>query len=158
MRELGARSSMPIISPAAADLLDHLIALLELGQARLEQVAHARGVLDQPVALDDAQRRQPGRHRQAVAPVGRLVHVAALERADRPLEDLARGDHRGDRHVAAAERLADEHEVRLETPVLESEPASGPPEAGLDLVDDEHRAVAAAELLGGLQVAVGAGA
>ena len=70
-----------------------------------------------------AQRRQARGHRQAVAAERRLVHVGALERADGALVDLAPRDHRGDGHVAAAERLADEHEVRLEAPVLEREPA-----------------------------------
>ena len=97
---------------------------------------------------------RPGRHREAVAPVRRLMHVGALERSHGLLEDLAARDHRGDRHVAAAERLADEHEVRLEPPVLEREPPAGASEPGLDLVDDEQRAVAPAQLLRALQVAL----
>ncbi len=77
------------------------------------------------------------------------MHVGALERADCVLVDLAARDHRGDGHVAAAERLADEHEVGIEAPVLEREPPAGAAESGLDLVDDEQRAVATAELLRG---------
>src|ERR1700689_5032654 len=82
------------------------------------------------------------------------MHVAALERAYGPLVDLPPGDHRGDRHIAAAERLADEHEIWFQSPVLEREPPAGASEAGLDLVDDKHRAVAPAQRLRGLQVAV----
>ena len=154
-RELGALQLDPDHEPAAAHLLDHLVALLQLGEPVEQHGAHARGVLDQAVALDDAQRRQARRHREAIAPVRRLVHVGALERSDGLLVDLAARDHRGDRHVAAAERLADEHEVRLEPPVLEREPPAGAPEPGLDLVDDEQRAVAPAQLLRGLQIARG---
>ncbi len=154
-RVAGLPSSMPIISPLRADLGDHLVALLQLEQAVAQEGADPRGALDEPVALDDPHRREAGRHRQAVAPVGRLVHVAALERADGALVDVARRDHRGDGHVAAAERLADEHEVGFERPVLEREPLARAPEPGLDLVGDEQRAVAAAELLRGLQVALG---
>ncbi len=101
--------------PARADLLDHLIALPAAPRGRRSRKAPTLAACStSAVALDDPQRREPGGHREAVAPVGRLVDVAALERADGLLEDLARGDHRGDRHVAAAERLADEHEVGLE--------------------------------------------
>ena len=143
----------PDHQPAAAHLLDHLVALLELGEPVEQHGADPRGVLDQPVALDDPQRRQARRHRQPVAAERRLVHVGALERSHRPLVDLPARDHRGDRHVAAAERLADEHEVRLEPPVLEREPLAGASEPGLDLVDDEQRAVAPAQRLRALQIA-----
>ena len=143
----------PDHEPAPAHLLDHLVALRKLGEPLEEHRADARGVLDQAVALDDAQRRQAGRHRQAIAPVRRLVHVAALERADRPVVDLATGDHGGHGHVAAAQRLADEDDVGLEAPVLQREPPAGAPEPGLDLVEDEQGAVAPAERLRPLQVA-----
>src|ERR1039457_6372448 len=83
------------------------------------------------------------------------MHVGALERSYGLLVDLAARHHGGDRHVASAERLADEHEVRLEFPVLECEPLPGASESGLDLVNDEHRPVASTQLLRGLQIALG---
>ena len=57
----------PDHQPAAAHLLDHLVALLELGEPVEQHPAHARGVLDQAVALDDAQCGQTGCHGQPVA-------------------------------------------------------------------------------------------
>jgi NAD(P)-binding Rossmann-like domain len=90
---------------------------------------------------------QAGRHRQAVAAERRLMYVRTLERAYGLVVDLAGGDHRRNRNVAAAERLPNEYKVGLEVPVLEHEPSSHPPETGLDLVDHEQRAVAPAQLL-----------
>ena len=88
-RERGAPQLDPDHQPAAADLLDHLVALLRARRARRA----ARSLIcaacaTQAVALDDAHRRQTGRHRQAVAAERRLVDVAALERSDGPLVDL----------------------------------------------------------------------
>ena len=145
----------PCHQAAGADLAHDLVPAPELLQAAREHLAHVRGMLDEAVALDHAHRRQPGCHRQAVAAERRLVHVGALERADRALEDLAACRHRRDRQEPAAERLADQHEVRFEPVVLEREPAAGAPQPGLDLVEHEQGAVAPAELLGAAEPAVG---
>src|SRR4051794_3140179 len=83
------------------------------------------------------------------------MHVGALERSDGLLVDLPARDHGGNRHVASAERLSDEDEVRLESPLLQREPPARASESGLNLVDDEERAVAPTELLRGLQIARG---
>ena len=83
------------------------------------------------------------------------MDVGALERSHGPLVDLPPSDHGGHRHVAAAQRLSHEHEVRLEPPVLEGEPAAGASQPGLNLVDDEQRAVAPAQLLRGPEVTGG---
>src|SRR6202042_3587593 len=93
----------PEHQPGAADLADHLVAVAKLAEAIAEKRADASDVLEEVIALDDPERRQAGGHRQAVAAVGRLVDVGTLEGADRALVDLAGRDHRGDRHVAAAE-------------------------------------------------------
>ena len=64
---------------------------------------------------------------------------------------LAR-QHGADRHVAAGQRLGEQHHVGLDVPVLDREEAAGAAEAGLDLVGDEQRAVFAAELGGARQI------
>ena len=58
--------------------------------------------------------------------------------------------HRADRHMAARQRLGQQHHVRLDVPVLDREEAPGAAEAGLDFVGDEQRAVSPAELGGAL--------
>jgi hypothetical protein len=45
--------------------------------------------------------------------------------------------------------------VRLESVVLQCEPSAGTPEPGLDLVDDEQRAVVPAKRLRGFEVTLG---
>src|SRR3954462_13357936 len=67
----------------------------------------------------------------------------------------ARHEERADRDVAARERLRDRDEIRFEAPVLEGEHPARSPEPGHHLVDAEERPVAAAQLLGALEVPVG---
>ena len=155
MRELGALQLDPDHQPSTAYLADQLMTCLQLGDPIQKQSARASRMLDQAIALDHPQRRKPGRHRQTVAAERRLVDVGTFERPDCPLEDVTGGDHRSDRHVAAAERLAHQDHVRLESRPLEREPSSRPSQAGLDLVDDEQRPVAPAQRLGRLEVAGG---
>ncbi len=52
---------------------------------------------------------------------------------------------------SAAEALGQAHDVGLDAGVLDREPLAGAAESGLDLVDDQHRAALAADLLRGLQ-------
>ncbi len=128
----------PDHQPAGADLLDHLVALAASSASPSRSTAPTRcGVARRrPSRSITRSVARPGRHRQAVASERRLMHVAALQRAHRPLVDLARGDHRRHRHVAAAERLADEHEVRLERPSCSSaNQLPVRPEPRLDLVE-----------------------
>ena len=108
-----------------------------------------------PIALDDAHRGETCRHRQAIATERRLMHIAAFERAHGPFIDLPPRDHRRHRHVAAAERLSDQHHVGLQAPMLESEPLARTPQPRLDLVDDEQRAIPPAQRLRGFQVTGG---
>ena len=153
----GARRAQldPDHQPAATYLLEHLVALPELREPIAEHGADLNGALDQAIALDDAERCEAGRHGQPIAPVGRLMDVGALQRPHGPLVDLPPSDHGGHRHVAAAQRLSHEHEVRLKAPMLECEPPAGASQPGLNLVDDEQRAIAVAQLLRGLEVAGG---
>ena len=137
----------------SADVADQLMTLLELPDPVEEQRAHTRRAGHQPIAINDPHRCQTRRHREAVTAERRLMHVAALERPDCPLIDLAPRDHRRNWHVAPAERLADQHGVRLELPPLQREPGAGAAKTGLDLVEDEQRAVAPAQDLCGFEIA-----
>src|SRR3954469_1620937 len=56
--------------------------------------------------------------------------------------------------MAAGERLVEQHQVGLDTPVLAGEKFPGASQARLDFVRDEQRAVAAAEMLGALEVSL----
>src|SRR5438093_148029 len=82
-----------------------------------------------------------------------LMHIGALERSHGLLVALPARAQGSDGHVASAEPLSDEHEVRLESPVLQREPLAGTSESGLDLVDGEERAVAPTQRLRRLQIA-----
>src|SRR4051812_22214185 len=153
----GARRAQldPDHQPAATYLLEHLVASPELREPIAEHGADLNRALDQAIALDDAERREARRHGQPIASVGRLMDVGALQRSHRPLVDLPPSDHGGHRHVAAAQRLSHEHEVRLEAPMLEREPPAGASQPCLNLVDDEQRAVAPAQLMRGPEVTRG---
>src|SRR5947199_9226975 len=61
------------------------------------------------------------------------------------LPDLGRAAEGAQRHHAAAERLRQAEDVRLDAVVLDREELPGPAEAGLDLVRDEERAALRAE-------------
>ena len=153
-RELGAPSSIPIISPLPRISLTISWRCCSSAGRRSSSAPMRAACSTRPSRSMMRMRREPRRHRQAVAAVGRLVHVASARACPRPLEDLPPRDHRGDRHVAAAERLADQHEVGLEVPNARARTSAGAAEAGLDLVGDEQRAVAAAERLRRSEVAV----
>ena len=58
---------------------------------------------------------------------------------------LLRVSTRADRHMAAGQRLGEQHHVGLDVPVLDREEVAGAADAGLDLVGDEQRAVFLAE-------------
>ena len=76
--------------------------------------------------------------------VGPCISPPPSPRGDR-LGDRARAERRGERHVAAGERLADAHHVRRDAGVLAGEQRAGAPEAGRDLVEHEQQAVLVAQ-------------
>ena len=76
---------------------------------------------------------------------GRAVHDGAIHLVEDLVEDALARQQRADRHVAAGQRLCQQHHVGLDIPVLDREEAAGAPDAGLDLVGDEQRAVFPAE-------------
>src|ERR1700687_26012 len=68
----------------------------------------------------------------------RVADVGSAESADlRAVHDLGAPRDGGDR-TAAAERLGQSDQVRLQAVVLAGEHAPGTPEAGLDLVDHQQ--------------------
>src|SRR5205807_7176207 len=86
---------------------------------------------------------------------GRSVDDAAFHRVEGGVEHAAAGQQRARRHVTTRERLGQRDQIRLNAPVLEGQEPAGAPETGLNLVDDQQRAVAPAQLLGAGQIALG---
>ena len=113
------------------------------------------GLLDQLLGLDHLERGDAGRHRQIVLREGRAVHDGAIHAVEHLVEDAFARQHRADRHVAAGQRLRQQHHVGLDIPVLDREESSGAADPGLDLVGDEQRAVLPAERGGARQKFVG---
>ena len=113
--------------------------MLETG---LEVSAHLADILEHVVLLEDVQGCHAGRGQQRVAAVGAgVVEVVAFEHVCHGLAD----DH-GAEGQAAAERLRDDDQVRLDGVVLEGEPVAGSAQAGLCLVGDEDHAEVVGEL------------
>src|SRR4051794_33558884 len=103
---------------------------------RLEPLLEARpdalDVLGDAVVEDLGEHAQRRAAREQVAAIGRAV-VAEGQR----VRDLLADECRTDRD-AAAERLADRHQMRLEAERLEIKWVAGAAEAALDLVGDEQ--------------------
>src|SRR4051794_36333121 len=60
---------------------------------------------------------------------------------------VAPGDDRTARYVAATQSFGEGNDVRLKIPVFEAEHFARATEPGLDLIDNQERAIPAAELL-----------
>src|SRR5580700_7512119 len=63
------------------------------------------------------------------------------------LVNVAPGDNRTARHIAATQRLRQRDDVRFQIPMLESEHFSSATEPGLHFIRNQKRAVLAAKLL-----------
>ena len=112
-------------------------------------------MLDEALVVELLQRCEPRDHPELVRCERRSVRDGVLHRVVHGLVHGPRHEERTDGHIPARQRLGDRHEIRLEAPVLECEELAGAPEARLDLVDAEERAVAAAERLRALEISVG---
>ena len=118
-----------------ADRLDHaMVARLDLG--------------DRLTSADVTEHRTRCRHHERVAVVGAEVEHRAL--GDR-LHHFGPTAERADRQ-AAADRLGEAHQIGLHAEAASGAAVSGS-DAGLHLVEDEHRAVAFGDLANGLEVA-----
>ena len=71
--------------------------------------------------------------------------------------DLAGAEHRGERQVAAGQRLADAHDVGRDPRPLGGEQGAGAAEAGRDLVEDQQQAVLVGDLAEHAQALGGVG-
>ena len=105
------------------------------------------GVLDQVLVLEDLEVAQGDGAGGRVGGVGEAVHEAV----GFGLRGCAwwislRDDGAGQRDVGAGHRLGEGHDVRLDVPVAQGEPAAGASEAGDHLVGDEQHVVAVADL------------
>ena len=114
----------------------------------IRSCAHARGVLDQLFVVDHFERGEAAGHGEVVAAEGGRVDDATVHPAEGLLINVAPRDNRAARDVAAAQSLRQGDDVRLQVPMLEAKHLAGAPEAGLDFVADEKRAVFSAKLLG----------
>ena len=109
--------------------------------------AHAGGVVDEVLLLDDVEHGQRGGAGQVVAAEG----GAQLS--------VHGGEHRADEHTAHGEAVTDAlghgDEVGADALVLVGEELAGTSVAALNLVEDEHRVVAGAGLACGVHELVG---
>src|SRR6266567_9119219 len=72
---------------------------------------------------------------------------ATIHPAESLLINLAPRHNRAARHVAAAQRLGQRDDVRLEIPMLEAKHFPGAAKSGLHFIGNEQRPVFAAKLL-----------
>ena len=110
--------------------------------------ADAGGVVDQALALNHLQRGQRRRRRDRVL----LVRVVAEGVGARDVQVVARDAGRNRQH-AAAQGLAQHHDVGRGAIVFGGEEAPGLAQAGGDLVEDQQRAVGIAGLAYRLPIA-----
>ncbi len=94
------------------------------------------GVVEEPLALDDVEGRERGGAGERVA-AERTSVVPRGEQRRGPLAERDDGAYR----ETAAEALREREDVRRDAPPLVREPRSRASDPGLDLVDDEKRAV-----------------
>ena len=104
----------------------------------------------QLLVLEDVERFQADRRRQRVATEGRAVRPGPKD-----VHDASVGEEGRDRQEPAAERLAEDEAVRPDPLVLEGEHPPRPPEAGLDLVEQEQDPVPVAQVAQAAQEADG---
>ena len=120
-------------------ILEHLL------QPRVEPRAHLGRVLPEPLALHDLDVLQSHRTARRVPGVRVRVHPAVLGLdVVHGVLDVAAHHDAAQRQVAGGHALGERHDVGLDVPVREREPAPGAAEAGDHLVaDEEHLALRA---------------
>ena len=131
--------------PFSARVLHQLVLLHHPGEGVLDARAEPGGVLDQALLLDHLQRGDAGGHRQVVLGEGRAMHDGAVHPVENLVEDRLARQQRADGDMPAGERFRQQHHVRLDIPVLDSQEFACAAHAGLDFVGDQQRPVFAAE-------------
>ena len=141
-REIGRRDVQPKAEHQsfAADFGDHAgKAILQFGEALLEEQAFRRDGVDEPVRQNDIEHGIADRGRE---------RIAAERRAMRPerhaLAGLARRQEGAERKPAA-DPLGDRHDIGFDPAQFIRKELAGPPDAGLDLVEDEQEAMLVAQ-------------
>ncbi len=147
----GLRLRGPELQPdhqsLASDLVEHLVALDQGGQRRLEGKSVLVGPTDDVLFVEGGQSGQAGHHGQLVPSKGGRVLQRLLERAVDRREDTVGHEDGAHGDEAPGQGLGHRDDVRLEVPVLEAEELPGSPESGLHLIEHEERSVRSAELL-----------
>jgi hypothetical protein len=78
----------------------------------------SRRARDQALLLKRGQGRQAGGHGEIVLGECGAVHERPVHAVEYPIEHLAPARDRADRDEAARERLGEQHQVRLDSPVF----------------------------------------
>ena len=144
----GCRSATPMSRPWPRHPLTS-VESIAVDRRRAAARRARRRCATRSVALDLGEHGAGDGGAEGVAAEGRAVRAGVEELARR-----AEGDERADREPAA-DALRDRDRVGGDAGVLEGEPLPRAPGAGLDLVDDQQRAVALGQLARRLEVALG---
>ena len=106
------------------------------------------GVVDESSALDLAEHRIACRSRERVAAEGAAV-LPWLEEIGCPAERHESADRN-----TTGDPLSEDEGIRDDAVLLEGKPRSGAPDTGLDLVEDQERAVLGRQFTGALEVSL----
>jgi len=135
----------------AARLADARVLRGEARQLGRQDLAHRGRVLDHLLLTHRLDRGDAGGATQWVPGRGQAAgELVVLQ----PVGETFRHDDGAERQVTRRDALGHGHDVGDDVPVLAGEPASGAPEAGHDLVEDEQDVVAVADLADRSEVSV----
>ena len=115
------------------------MAVLELGKTLLQQQRGAAHLVEKAGCQHHVEHGIAGRHGELIAPEGRPVGAGR-----HAFRRLGGGEASADRK-AAAERLGERHDVRLDAGALVGEEVAGAAHAGLHLVEYQQQAVLVAQ-------------
>ena len=116
---------------------------------------HLAAAREEVFTLQDGERCQTRDHGEIVPAECGCVDLRAVKAREDASHDFLPSDHGGDRNHRRAQPLGEADDVRLHLPVLGGEKRPRPPEASVDLVEDQDGLVLSAELLYTRQVIVG---
>ncbi len=132
----------------AANVLEQFITRNHRGQRRKKLGAARGSVLDQLLILQHVERRDARRHREIVLRESRPVHDGTVHPVENLVEDCLAQQYGSDRDMTAGQRLRQQHHIRFDVPMLDSEETTRAAHPRLDLVGDEQRTVALAQCRG----------
>src|SRR5579859_97414 len=135
----------------AADFADKRKFSGESGEAIAKLVATSANVLEKSLVVDDVEKFESRRASKRAAAKRR-----AVETGRNAVGNGLRGENRAERQ-SRRERLGDEDDVRLARILLISEIAASAPEAALNFIGDEERAVLGSQGAGSVPESLGNG-